>query len=144
MILAGRRLNDNMSKNVVTRFVKEMIKQGLDVSVARVLVMGLTFKENCPDLRNTKVVDIVSELASYGITVDVVDPWCSSEDASREYGLNLLKDVEEGSYEGIILAVGHDEFKEMGEKAIRRLGKSKHILFDLKYTLEKSAVDIRL
>ena len=144
MILAGRRLNDNMSKNVVTRFVKEMIKQGLDVSAARVLIMGLTFKENCPDLRNTKVVDIVSELASYGITVDVVDPWCSSEDAAREYGLNLLKDVDEDSYEGIILAVGHDEFKEMGEEAIRRLGKSKHILFDLKYALEKSAVDIRL
>jgi UDP-N-acetyl-D-glucosamine/UDP-N-acetyl-D-galactosamine dehydrogenase len=144
MILAGRRLNDNMSKNVVARLVKEMIKHGIDVGVARVLVMGLTFKENCPDLRNTKVVDIVTELASYGITVDVVDPWCSTEEAEREYGFGVHKNVEDDTYDGIIIAVGHEEFKEMGANAIRNLGKNKHVLFDLKYILSKSDVDIRL
>jgi len=144
MILAGRRLNDNMSKNVVARLVKEMIKHGIDVGVARVLVMGLTFKENCPDLRNTKVVDIVTELASYGITVDVVDPWCSTEEAEREYGFGVHKNVEDDTYDGIIVAVGHEEFKEMGANAIRNLGKNKHVLFDLKYILSKSDVDIRL
>lgn len=143
MILAGRRLNDNMGKNVVARLVKEMVKRGIDVGEAKVLVMGLTFKENCPDLRNTKVIDVVAELASYGITVDIVDPWCSSEEAEHEYGLGVHKNVEDDTYDGIIIAVGHDEFKDMGARAIRKLGKSKHVLFDLKYVLSKSDVDIR-
>ena len=144
MILAGRRLNDSMGKNVVARLVKEMVKQGIDVGAARVLVMGLTFKENCPDLRNTKVVDIVAELTSYGMTVDIVDPWCSSEEAEQEYGFGVHKNAEDDTYDGIIIAVGHDEFKGMGASAIRKLGKSKHVLFDLKYVLSKSDVDIRL
>ena len=143
MILAGRRLNDNMGKNVVARLVKEMVKQGIDVGAAKVLVMGLTFKENCPDLRNTKVVDVVTELASYGITVDIVDPWCSLEEAENEYGLGVHKNVEDDTYDGIIIAVGHDKFKDMGARAIRKLGKSKHVLFDLKYVLSKTDVDIR-
>ena len=144
MILAGRRLNDNMGKNVVTRLVKEMVKKDIHVGAARVLVMGLTFKENCPDLRNTKVVDIVSELASYGIIVDIVDPWCSAEEAEHEYGFGVQKNVKDGTYDGIIIAVGHEEFKDMGASAIRKLGKDKHVLFDLKYVLGKSDVDIRL
>lgn len=144
MILAGRRLNDNMGKNVVTRLVKEMVKKDIHVGAARVLVMGLTFKENCPDLRNTKVVDIVSELASYGIMVDIFDPWCSAEEAEQEYGFGVLKNVEDNTYNGIIIAVGHEEFKDMGASAIRKLGKNKHVLFDLKYVLSKSDVDIRL
>tara|TARA_B100000767_G_scaffold227782_1_gene217882 strand:+ start:3871 stop:5148 length:1278 start_codon:yes stop_codon:yes gene_type:complete len=144
MILAGRRLNDNMAKNVVSRLVKEMIKEGIDVGIAKVLVMGLSFKENCPDLRNTKVVDLVAELTSYGIDVDIVDPWCSAEEAESEYGFGVRKNVEDDTYDGIIIAVGHKEFKDMGASAIRRLGKMKHILFDLKYVLEKSDVDIRL
>ena len=144
MILAGRRLNDNMGKNVVTRLVKEMVKKDIHVGAARVLVMGLTFKENCPDLRNTKVVDIVSELASYGIMVDIVDPWCSAEEAEHEYGFGVQKNVKDGTYDGIIIAVGHEEFKDMGASAIRKLGKDKHVLFDLKYVLGKSDVDIRL
>ena len=144
MILAGRRLNDSMGKNVVARLVKEMVKQGIDVGAARVLVMGLTFKENCSDLRNTKVVDIVAELTSYGMTVDIVDPWCSSEEAEQEYGFGVHKNAEDDTYDGIIIAVGHDEFKGMGASAIRKLGKSKHVLFDLKYVLSKSDVDIRL
>jgi len=144
MILAGRRLNDNMAKNVAARLVKEMIKERIDVGIAKVLVMGLSFKENCPDLRNTKVGDLVVELTSYGIDVDIVDPWCSAEEAEHEYGFNVRKSVEDNTYDGIIIAVGHKEFKEMGAGAIRRLGKIKHILFDLKYVLDKSDVDIRL
>ena len=144
MILAGRRLNDNMAKNVVSRLVKEMIKEGIDVGVSRVLIMGLTFKENCPDLRNTKVVDIVAELKSYGIEVDIVDPWCSADAAEHEYGLNVRKNAKDSTYDGIIIAVGHQEFKDMGVNSIRKLGKVKHILFDLKYVLDKFDVDIRL
>lgn len=144
MILAGRRLNDNMAKNVVARLVKEMVRQGIDVGAAKVLVMGLTFKENCPDLRNTKVVDIIHELLSYGIVIDILDPWCSEEDALNVYGLVVRKKVEDNSYDGVIIAVGHDEFKSMGATTIRKLGKSKHVLFDLKYVLNKSDVNIRL
>lgn len=144
MILAGRRLNDNMAKNVVSRLVKEMIKEGIDAGLARVLIMGLTFKENCPDLRNTKVVDLVGELTSYGIEVDIMDPWCSADEVEHEYGLTLRKNVKDGTYDGIIIAVGHQEFKDMGASSIRKLGKTKHILFDLKYALDKSDVDIRL
>lgn len=144
MILAGRRLNDSMAKNVVSQLVKEMIKESIDVGMAKVLVMGLSFKENCPDLRNTKVVDLVTELKSYGIQVDILDPWCSANEAEHEYGLNIRKNVKDNTYDGIVIAVGHQEFKNMGASSIRKLGKTKHILFDLKYVLEKSEIDIRL
>tara|TARA_B100001109_G_C18842247_1_gene465071 strand:+ start:92 stop:1369 length:1278 start_codon:yes stop_codon:yes gene_type:complete len=144
MILAGRRLNDGMGGYVVSQLVKEMVKKGIQVGGAKVLIMGLTFKENCPDLRNTKVVDIASELKDYSIDVDIVDPWCSSEQAEAEYGYSILKTLENDTYDGIILAVGHDEFKAMGASAIRKLGKVKHVLYDLKYILDKKDVDIRL
>lgn len=143
MILAGRRLNDNMGKHVVSELVKKMLKQRIHVEGANVLVMGLTFKENCPDLRNTKVVDIVSELKEYNINVDVVDPWCSNEEAQHEYGLSLIQ-PKSNHYDAIIMAVGHKEFKEMGAAEIRALGKESHVLYDLKYVLEKSDVDMRL
>lgn len=144
MILAGRRLNDDMAKQVASQLVKQMIKKGINVGVAKVLLMGLTFKENCPDLRNTKIVDLFNELISYGIEVDILDPWCSAEEADHEYGLKVVKSAEDDTYDGIIIAVGHQEFRAMGATSIRRLGKKKHILFDLKYTLNKSEVDIRL
>lgn len=144
MILAGRRLNDNMSKNVVARLVKEMVVRGINVGAARVLVMGLTFKENCPDLRNTKAVDIIHELTSYGTEVDILDPWCSAEEAIKEYGFIVHKNVMEDSYDGIIIVVSHDEFKAMGTQKIRALGKKNHVLYDLKYVLEKDSSDIRL
>jgi UDP-N-acetyl-D-galactosamine dehydrogenase len=144
MILAGRRLNDNMGKNVVSRFVKEMVKNGINVGSSRVLIMGLTFKENCPDIRNTKVVDIISELKSYGIIADVMDPWCSPDEVKNEYGIDLNNNVKEGFYDGIILAVGHDDFKNMGAENIKKFGKSNHILFDLKYVFDKTHADIRL
>lgn len=143
MILAGRRLNDGMGKYVVSELVKKMLKQRIHVEGANVLVMGLTFKENCPDLRNTKVVDIVSELKEYNINVDVIDPWCSNEEAQHEYGLSLTE-PKSNYYDAIIMAVGHNEFKEMGASEIHALGKESHVLYDLKYVLDKSDVDMRL
>ncbi|HBY86123.1 MAG TPA: Vi polysaccharide biosynthesis UDP-N-acetylglucosamine C-6 dehydrogenase TviB [Colwellia sp.] len=144
MILAGRRLNDGMGQYVVSQLVKNMLQKRIQVDGAKVLVMGLTFKENCPDLRNTKIVDIVSELTGYNINVDVTDPWCSSEEAELEYGLSLVEAPEENIYDAIILAVAHDEFKQLGAVNIRKLGKQNHVLYDLKYILPKNAIDIRL
>ncbi|MEY8214360.1 MAG: Vi polysaccharide biosynthesis UDP-N-acetylglucosamine C-6 dehydrogenase TviB [Colwellia sp.] len=144
MILAGRRLNDGMGQYVVSQLVKKMLSQRIHVDGAKVLVMGLTFKENCPDLRNTKIVDIVSELKEYNINVDIVDPWCSNEAAKHEYGLSLTQLDKKNHYDGIIIAVGHNEFKELGAEAIRALGKESHVLYDLKYILDKESVDLRL
>lgn len=144
MILAGRRLNDGMGAYVVSQLVKRMLKERIQVDGANVLVMGLTFKENCPDLRNTKVVDIVSELNEYGINVDITDPWCSVEAASEEYGLSLTQEPDDGCYDAMILAVSHDKFKMMGADTIRKLGKENHVLYDLKYVLPKESVDMRL
>jgi UDP-N-acetyl-D-galactosamine dehydrogenase len=144
MILAGRRLNDGMGQYVVSQLVKQMVKKRIHVEGAKVLVMGLTFKENCPDLRNTKIVDIVKELKEYSINPDIIDPWCSNEQAQHEYGLSLIDTPEKGQYDAIILAVSHDEFKAMGAKAISALGKESHVLYDLKYVLPKNKVDMRL
>jgi UDP-N-acetyl-D-galactosamine dehydrogenase len=144
MILAGRRLNDNMGAYVVSQLVKEMLKKSIKVKDANVLVMGLTFKENCPDLRNTKIVDVVKELGEYNMNVDILDPWCSAETAQREYGLSVIKEAQSNTYDAIILAVSHDEFKAMGPEAIKALGKAENVIYDLKYVLPKSEVDIRL
>lgn len=144
IILAGRRLNDGMGAYAVTQLVKEMTKRRIHVQAARVLVLGLTFKENCPDLRNTRVVDIVRELAEYDIQADVYDPWVSSEEAQHEYGISTVEQPATGEYDAIIVAVAHNQFKEMGEHAIRAFGKPAHVLFDLKYILPPSGSDIRL
>ncbi|WNO61704.1 Vi polysaccharide biosynthesis UDP-N-acetylglucosamine C-6 dehydrogenase TviB [Rheinheimera sp. MMS21-TC3] len=144
IILSGRRLNDGMAKHVVSELVKNMLKKRIQVDGAKVLVMGLTFKENCPDIRNTKVVDIVTELKDYNIEVDVVDPWCSGSEAEHEYGLTLTPNPKQSTYDAIVLAVGHDQFKQMGPDKIKTLGKRQHILYDLKYVLPKESVDIRL
>jgi UDP-N-acetyl-D-galactosamine dehydrogenase len=144
MILAGRRLNDGMGAYVVSQLVKNMLHKRIQVEGANVLIMGLTFKENCPDLRNTKIVDIVSELKEYNINVDITDPWCSCEQAEHEYNLTLTDKPESGKYDAIILAVAHNEFKVMGFEEIRKLGKSQHVLYDLKYILPKESVDMRL
>lgn len=144
MILAGRRLNDGMGAYVVSQLVKNMLHKRIQVEGANVLIMGLTFKENCPDLRNTKIVDIVSELKEYNMNVDITDPWCSSEQAQREYNLSLTEKPEAGHYDAIILAVAHNEFKCLGVDEIRKLGKKQHVLYDLKYILPKESVDMRL
>ena len=144
VILAGRRINDNMGPYVVSQVVKKMIKRRIHVEDANVLIMGLTFKENCPDLRNTRVVDMVSEFKEYGANVDVFDPWVSSEEAEHEYDITPVKEPAAGKYEAIVMAVAHDQFKEMGTKAIRKLGRRDCIVYDIKYVLPNEAVDGRL
>ena len=126
MILAGRRLNDGMGAYVVSQLVKNMLHKRIQVEGANVLVMGLTFKENCPDLRNTKIVDVVSELKEYNMNVDITDPWCSTEQAEDEYNLSLIDEPKLNSYDAIILAVSHNEYRAMGADEIRALGKSNH------------------
>ncbi|MDK9688108.1 Vi polysaccharide biosynthesis UDP-N-acetylglucosamine C-6 dehydrogenase TviB [Halomonas sp. LC1] len=144
MILAGRRLNDGMGAYVAGQLVKKMIKQRILVEGARVLVLGLTFKENCPDLRNTRVVDILAELRDYGVTVDVYDPQVNPEEAEAEYGIRPVPTPQAGTYDAMVLAVAHREFRELGANGIREWGKPQHVLYDLKYVLPKEAVDIRL
>ena len=144
MILAGRRINDGMGSYVVSQLIKKMINKKIEISGSKVLVMGLTFKENCPDIRNTKVIDIVDELKAFEIDVDIIDPWCNPVEALNDYGLVVSKVVEVGVYDAVLMAVAHDDFKQLGSKAIRELGRSKHILYDLKYVLPKDDVDIRL
>ena len=144
IILAGRRLNDGMGAYVVTQLVKGMIKQKIQVEGAKVLVLGLSFKENCPDIRNTKIIDIVTELKEYQIDVDVYDPWVDVQEAEQEYGIRPVESVSENSYDAIILAVAHEQFKQMGAAQIRALGKPTHVLYDLKYVLDAKEADIRL
>ena len=144
IILAGRRLNDSMGAYVVHSIVKMMMKRGIASSNSKALVLGLTFKENCPDLRNTRVVDIVSEFQDYGAEVDVYDPWVSSEEAEEEYGLRPIKELKEGTYDAVILAVAHKEFADMGSEKIRSLCKENGVLFDVKNVLPVSEVDARL
>jgi UDP-N-acetyl-D-glucosamine/UDP-N-acetyl-D-galactosamine dehydrogenase len=144
IILAGRRLNDSMGAYVVTQLVKAMTRRRLQVDGARILVMGLTFKENCPDLRNTRVVDIVKELADYNVQADVFDPWASAAEAQHEYGISLVQQPAAGIYDAIIIAVAHHQFKAMGLDAIRALGKPEHVLYDLKYLLPAADSDLRL
>ncbi len=144
IILAGRRLNDSMGAYVVAQLVKGMTKKRLQVEGAKVLVMGLTFKENCPDLRNTRVVDIVAELKDYNCDVDVYDPWVSVEEAQHEYGITPIDKAHSGTYDAIILAVAHNQFKDMGAAAIRAFGKPTAVLYDLKYVLSAQESDLRL
>ena len=144
IILAGRRINDSMGGYVTGRVVKMMTKKQIHVVGSNVLIMGLTFKENCPDLRNTRVVDIINEFNTYHANVDVYDPWVDAKEAQHEYGITPIKDVKQNYYDAIIIAVAHNEFVQMGADAIHALGKSEHVLFDIKYTLPKDRVDGRL
>jgi UDP-N-acetyl-D-galactosamine dehydrogenase len=144
IILAGRRLNDSMGTYVVAQLVKAMTKKRIQVDGAKVLVMGLAFKENCPDLRNTRVVDIVSELKDYNCEVDVFDPWVTAAEAQHEYGITPIDKLAAASYDAIILAVAHQQFKEMGAAAIRALGKPNAVLYDLKYVLTAKESDLRI
>jgi UDP-N-acetyl-D-galactosamine dehydrogenase len=144
IILAGRRLNDGMGAYVVHSVVKMMMKRGIASSNSKVLVLGLTFKENCPDLRNTRVVDIVAEFEDYGTQVDVYDPWVSHEEAEQEYGLSPISEIKEGEYDAVILAVAHREFKQMGAEKIRAFCKENGVLFDVKNILPADMADARL
>lgn len=144
VILAGRRINDGMGAYVAGQMVKAMLAKRIQVDGARLLIMGLTFKENCPDLRNTRVLDIVTELRDYGIVVDVYDPWADPDEAYQEYGLDLVAKPEPGGYDGIVLAVAHDQFREMGPLQVRNYGKNSHVLYDLKSLFVAGEVDVRL
>ncbi|MEC4719294.1 Vi polysaccharide biosynthesis UDP-N-acetylglucosamine C-6 dehydrogenase TviB [Noviherbaspirillum sp. CPCC 100848] len=144
VILAGRRINDNMSGYVVGQLVKQMIKRSIHLENANVLVMGMTFKENCPDLRNSKVIDSINKLKDYNINVDVYDPWVSPAAAQHEYGITPVQEPAVGKYDAIVLAVAHRQFREMSAADMRRFGKEKHVLFDLKYVLPKEDADMRL
>ena len=144
IILAGRRLNDSMGEYVVTQLVKTMIKKRIQIEGARVLVLGLSFKENCPDVRNTKVIDIVHELQKYNVEIDVHDPWINANEANREYSITPISQPVSNQYDGIILAVAHEQFIKMGIEKIRALGKDNHVLYDLKYLFTKEDTDIRL
>ena len=144
MILAGRRVNDGMGGYVASQVVKLMTRRRIHVVGANVLILGLTFKENCPDLRNTRVVDLVREFQSYNAQVDVHDPWVNQEEALEEYGIAMVATPKPAAYDGIILAVAHDAFKAMSGAAIRSLGRAEHVLYDLKHVLSSKDVDIRL
>ena len=144
MILAGRRINDNMGIYVAQQVAQLMIARRIQVRDARILVLGLTFKENCPDVRNSKVVDVVRELGKYGARVDVYDPWADAEEAQHEYGLKPVRRLKPGTYDAIVVGVAHDQFRQMGIAKIRELGKRNHVLYDIKYVFPAGEVDGRL
>jgi len=144
VILAGRRINDGMGRYVVSQLIKTMIGRRIQVNGARVLVLGLAFKENCPDLRNTRVIDIVHELQDYGVGVDVYDPWVDAVEAVHEYGITLIPEPEKGSYDAVIMAVAHRVFADLGGKGVAAFGRPEHVIYDLKHVLPKADVDIRL
>jgi UDP-N-acetyl-D-galactosamine dehydrogenase len=144
MILAGRRINDNMSLYVTSQVIKLMLGKGIQPSGSKALVLGLSFKENCPDVRNTKVVDIVNEMQSYGIDVDVHDPWVDVDQAKREYDIDLVAAPKSKAYDVVIIAVAHDEFRALGQDGLRSFGKETSVLYDIKYVLPASLVDDRL
>jgi UDP-N-acetyl-D-galactosamine dehydrogenase len=144
IILAGRRQNDAMGVYVAKQLIKLFLFKNIQVEDSHVLILGLTFKENCPDLRNTRVIDVIKELQDSGINVDVYDPWVNASEAEQEYGIKLIEQPEHGSYDGIILAVAHDKFIQMGADGIKKLGAQKHVLYDLKYAISSDDSDLRL
>ena len=144
IILAGRRINDDMGAQVVERVVKTMTQRRIHVAGANVLIMGLTFKENCPDLRNTRVIDIIEELKDYNANVDVYDPWVNAEEAQHEYGITPIPELKQNHYDAIIIAVNHRQFYEMGADNIRKLGNGNVVVFDVKSMLPRDKVDGRL
>jgi len=144
MILAGRRLNDRMAEYVASRIIKLMIIRNIQPSGSRVLCLGLTFKENCPDVRNTKVADVVKELQSFGCRVDVHDPWVEPSEAEHEYGIKMTAKPDRGAYDAIVVAVAHKQFVELGPKGIRAFGSPNTVIFDIKQVLPKTESDARL
>jgi UDP-N-acetyl-D-galactosamine dehydrogenase len=144
IILAGRRINDGMGEYVARRLVKLMSRQGIAVGQSNILLLGLTFKENCPDIRNTRAIDIIHELQDYGAHVDVYDPWASPHEALEEYRIELVNEPVQGRYDALVIAVAHRQFRDLGAESIRALGKPGAVLFDVKYLLPKDAADERL
>ncbi|MCO6356686.1 Vi polysaccharide biosynthesis UDP-N-acetylglucosamine C-6 dehydrogenase TviB [Pseudoalteromonas shioyasakiensis] len=144
VILAGRRINDGMGEYVATQLVKKLASKKIHIDEAKVLILGFTFKGDCPDVRNTKIIDIVKELQDFNMSVDVYDSWANPAEVKHEYGVELITTLEKGKYDGIVLAVDHSELKEMGEANLRALGKENHVLYDVKHVLKPHEADIRL
>lgn len=144
IILAARRLNDRMGEYVATQLIKEMVKKRIQVVGARILILGLSFKENCPDIRNTKIIDMVRALKEYDLDLDIYDPWVDSAEVEAEYGLAPIMELKQGRYDAIVIAVAHDQFKVMSTEDFHSLGKKKHVLYDLKHVLNKVDADLRL
>lgn len=144
VILAGRRINDGMGAHVAERVVKIMTKRRIPVVGSNILVMGLTFKENCPDIRNTRVIDLITEFQDYSANVEVYDPWANTDEVEREYGFKLIQQLANAKYDAIVLAVAHRQFIAMGPQAIRALGRNQSVIFDVKYVLPAESVDGRL
>ena len=144
IILAARRLNDRMGEYVATQLIKEMVKQRIQVVGSKVLVMGLSFKENCPDIRNTKIIDMVKALKEYELDLDIYDPWADSREVEHEYGLTPITQLQSNHYDAVILAVAHDEFKNMSLVDFKELLKENYVLYDLKYILDVQDSDLRL
>lgn len=144
MILAGRKINDNMSFFVADQVSKLMSKKSISIEGANILIMGLSFKENCPDIRNTKVVDLVDEFISFKCTIDVYDPWVDKDEALNEYNIKLIEYPKKDKYDSIVLAVAHDQFQNFSYKEIMAFGKDKHVIYDIKYLLDINEVDGRL
>ena len=144
VILSGRRINDGMGQYTATQLVKAVSRKKIHLDEARVLVLGITFKGNCPDIRNTKIVDMIKELESFNMNVDCYDPWANPTEVQHEYNIKLEPEIYSGVYDAIVLAVDHETFKSWGEAKIRSYGKEKHVLYDLKYVLKKEESDLRL
>jgi UDP-N-acetyl-D-glucosamine/UDP-N-acetyl-D-galactosamine dehydrogenase len=144
VILAGRRINDGMGQYVATQLVKKVSSRKIHIDEARVLILGFTFKGDCPDVRNTKVIEIIHELESFNMKIDVHDHWADASEVHHEYGIKLIDNLVDDSYDAVVIAVDHSDYKSWGETKIRKLGKSNHVLYDLKYSLPKSASDSRL
>ena len=144
MILAGRRINDGMGRYITHEVIRLMVHNRIQVNGARVLLMGFTFKENCPDIRNTRVIDILRELIAMEIDVDVYDPWADADEVEHEYGVRLIDEPQTGVYDAALIAVAHRQFKDMGSKAVRRLCKSTGLIYDVKYAFPAAEVDKRL
>lgn len=144
IILAARRLNDRMGEYVATQLIKEMVKQRIQVVGSKILIMGLSFKENCPDIRNTKIVDMVKALKEYDLDLDIYDPWVDVAEAEHEYGLAPIQTLEQKQYDAIVIAVAHDQFIQMSIDDFKTLGKHNYVLYDLKYVMDKEHSDIRL
>ena len=144
VILAGRRINDGMGEYVATQLVKKLSSKKIHIDEAKVLILGFTFKGDCPDVRNTKIIDIVKELEDFNMSVDVYDNWANPEEVKHEYGIELITELQEGKYDGVVLAVDHSELKKMGEQKLRSFGKENHVLYDVKHVLLPSQADIRL
>ncbi|KPM84270.1 Vi polysaccharide biosynthesis UDP-N-acetylglucosamine C-6 dehydrogenase TviB [Pseudoalteromonas lipolytica] len=144
VILAGRRINDGMGEYVATQLVKKLASRKIHIDEAKVLILGFTFKGDCPDVRNTKIIDIVKELQDFNMSVDVYDGWANPDEVKHEYGVQLISTLEKGKYDGVVLAVDHSELKEMGEANLRALGKENHVLYDVKHVLKPNEADIRL